>query len=93
MHYGMTQEFKDVTFAEFIDNQVQLPDQIATKLHEEIAKIINECRTKAIAIITDHKSELIKLSEMLMDQKTVSGPEVYKLCGIEEPELQFSLNE
>lgn len=93
MHYGMTQEFKDVTFAEFIDNQVHLPDQIATKLHEEIGKIINECRAIAIKIITDHKIELIKLSEMLMNQKTVSGGQVYKLCGIEEPELQFSMNE
>lgn len=92
MHYGMTEEFKDVSFEEFIEYQIQLPDTIATKLHEEIAKIINECRNKAIEIITEHQDELLKLSKMLMDQKTVNGADVYKLCGIDEPKIQFSLN-
>ena len=93
MHYGMTQDFKDVTFEEFIHNQMHLPDEIATKLHTEIAKIIAECRAQATEIITQHKTELLALSEMLMDQKTVSGADVYQLCGIDEPEMQFSLND
>ncbi len=92
MHYGMTDEFKDVTFAEFVENQVHLPDAIATKLHTEIAKIINECRTIAIQIITEHKTELLALSDMLMEQRTVSGEDVYKLCNVEVPGIQFSLN-
>ncbi len=92
MHYGMTQDFKDVSFAEFIDCQFHLPDAIATKLHTEIAKIIAECRIVATEIITTHTTELLKLSDMLMEQKTVSGEDVYKLCNVEVPKIQFSLS-
>ncbi|MBP6892713.1 AAA family ATPase [Candidatus Babeliales bacterium] len=93
MHFGMTQDFKDVSFAEFIENQVHLPDAIATKLHTEIAKIIAECRIIATEIITEHKTELLALSNLLMEQKTVSGEDVYKLCGVAVPEIQFSLKD
>lgn len=92
MKHGMTQEFKDVTFEEFIDAQVHLPDSIATKLHQEITKIINECRVVTTEIIMNHQAELLGLAEMLMDQGTVSGDQVYQLCGIPEPKLQFYLH-
>src|SRR5260370_15240653 len=58
MRYGMTEEFKDVTFAEFINDQVHLPNDIATSLHKAVAKIIDECRAVAWQIISDHKTEL-----------------------------------
>lgn len=92
MHYGMTEEFKDVTFAEFRYDQNHLPDTIATKLHTEIAKIIAECRIIATQIVTEHKTELLALSHLLMEQKTISGEDVYKLCGVAVPKIQFSLN-
>jgi cell division protease FtsH len=85
MRFGMTQEFKDVTFEEFIDNQVDLPDSIATKLHQEINKIITECRTVAIQIINEHKTALLQLCDMLIEQKTVLGSDVYRLCKVTEP--------
>ena len=91
MHCGMTEEFKDVTFADYVDNEVHLPDSVSTKLHTEIAKIISECRTVATQIITKHQAELIALSELLMEEKTVSGEKVYKLCNVDLPKIQFSL--
>ena len=90
--YGMTQEFKDINFDEFIEHQVHLPETIATKLHHEINKIINESRSTAIKIITEHRAELIALAEMLITQQTVSGEDVYKLCNIEAANLQFNLH-
>ncbi|MCX5924652.1 MAG: AAA family ATPase [Candidatus Dependentiae bacterium] len=93
MRYGMTQEFKDVTFAEFIHDQVHLPDEISTKLHKEVAKIIDECRAVAWQIVTDHKVQLEKLVEMLLESGTVFGRDVYELCEVAQPDISYSLSE
>jgi len=91
MAYGMTEEFKDVSFKEFIYDQVHLPDQIATKLHQSVAKIIAECRQETEKILLNHKDVLIELAKKLMKDGTVIGSDVYKLCGIQEPQLVYSL--
>lgn len=91
MKYGMTQEFKDVSFYEFVEYQFHLPDQIATKIHEAVADIIHECRSQVEKILLDHKDELLKLAEMLLEQQTVSGAAVYDLCHVEQPDIVFSL--
>ncbi len=92
MNYGMTKEFKDVSFTEFIDSQVHLPDQIATKLHYSIANIIEECRKDTEKILLQYKDILLKLAQRLMDEKTILGSDVYKMCGIKEPNLVYSLS-
>lgn len=91
MMFGMTEEFKDVTFAEYIHAQVHLPDEIATKLQNEVTKIIHECRQVAVELISSHKKELTELVDMLLAHGTVFGSDVYKLCEIEEPNLEYSL--
>lgn len=92
MNYGMTEEFKDLSFSEFIYNQVQLPDQISTKLHQAVAKVVGECRSSTEAILGEHKEKLLELAQMLMDQGTVIGSDVYKICGVLEPAVVYSLN-
>ncbi len=91
MVYGMTEEFKDVTFSEYVNAQVHLPDEIATKLQKEVAKIIHECRQIAVDILTIHKDQLVTLVDMLVEQETVFGSDVYQLCGIQEPNIEYSL--
>ncbi|HSW76354.1 MAG TPA: AAA family ATPase [Candidatus Saccharimonadales bacterium] len=93
MSYGMTDEFKDVTFSEFIHNQAHLPADIATSLHKAVAKVIEECRTIAWHIIVDHKIELEQLIELLLKNNTISGRDVYTLCGVEQPDITYCLNE
>ncbi|MFA5999334.1 MAG: AAA family ATPase [Candidatus Babeliales bacterium] len=93
MRFGMTQEFKDVTFDEFIYDQVHLPNDIATSLHKAVAKIIDECRTVAWQIVTDHKAQLEQLVEMLLKDGTVFGSDVYLLCGALQPDISYSLGE
>ncbi|MBP9764793.1 AAA family ATPase [Candidatus Babeliales bacterium] len=92
MRFGMTQEFKDVSFSEFIHSQVHLPNEIATKLHYAVAKIIQECRVEAEMMLTQHKDMLLQLAQKLMDERTVSGSAVYQMCGIQEPNLVYSLS-
>jgi len=91
MSFGMTQEFKDVSFKDFINNQVHLPDQIATKLHKAVSDIIFECRAVTQKTLREHKDKLLELANQLMDKGTVLGSEVYEMCNIEQPELIYSL--
>lgn len=93
MHYGMTEEFKDVTFEQYINCEVHLPDALSAKLQAEVSKIIKECRKEAYDIVFNHKKQLEKLVEMLLEQGTVYGSDVYKLCGLEEPTIEYSLIE
>ncbi|MBI2344652.1 ATP-dependent zinc metalloprotease FtsH [Candidatus Dependentiae bacterium] len=91
MEYGMTDDFKDVSFKEYIYAQVHLPDQIATELHQAVAKIIAECRKETETILMKHKDLLLDLAKKLVSDGTVIGSDVYKMCGIQEPELVYSL--
>ncbi|MBM17820.1 MAG: cell division protein FtsH [Epsilonproteobacteria bacterium] len=91
MLYGLTEEFKDITFEEYINNQVHLPDELSTKLQSEVAKIIHECRQEAVTILTEHKDKLETLVSMLLEHGTVYGADVYKLCELAEPNIEYSL--
>lgn len=91
MLYGMSAEFKDVSFSDFIYNQVHLPDEISTKLHQEVAKIIHDCRKITEDILTQHKEKLFELSELLMVKGTVYAQDVYALCEVEQPVVIGSL--
>lgn len=91
MSYGMTEEFKDITFEHYINSEVHLPDNLAAKLQQEVSNIIHECRQVAYDIVFQHKDKLEKLVQMLIDQGTVYGTDVYKLCGLQEPDIEYSL--
>ncbi len=91
MLYGMTDEFKDVSFKEFIYDQVHLPDQIATKLHQSVAKLIAQCRKDVENVLLKHTDILLDLAKKLMNEGTVVGSDVYKMCGVKEPDLVYSL--
>lgn len=93
MSYGMTEEFKDISFEHYIDSEVHLPDELASKLQAEVAKIIHDCRKIAYDIVFQHKDKLEKLVDMLLEQGTVYGADVYKLCGLPEPDIEYSLTD
>lgn len=91
MRYGMTEEFKDITFERYINDEVHLPDELAAKLQQEVNTIIHECRQIAHDIIMKHKDKLEKLVQMLLENGTVYGSDVYKLCEMPEPNIEYSL--
>lgn len=91
MRYGMTEEFRDVTFEQYINDEVHLPDALALKLQNEVTKIIHDCRQVAYDIVLTHKDKLEQLVAMLLEQGTVYGSDVYKLCGLPEPDIEYSL--
>ena len=89
VHYGMSDELRYISYAD-VDHM--LPNDIATKVHQEVQKIIDECYEKSQEMVQEHRVEIGQLAEMLMEQGTVFGDVVYRLCNVPEPKIEFGLN-
>jgi cell division protease FtsH len=90
VYYGMGQDLSYISYANI---DTMLPNDIATKVHQEIEKIIVECREKAKELIATHKQEIEKIAKLLLEKGTVVGNEIYELVGLPLPEgIEFSFS-
>ncbi len=80
--HGMVDNFRDISYAHYDDN---LPNDVATKMHEEVHKIIEKCRYITIDLIADHKDEIEKIARLLFEKGTVQGDEIYAVLGMQQP--------
>ncbi|MBP6869455.1 AAA family ATPase [Candidatus Babeliales bacterium] len=87
--YGMSEELRYMSYSEIDHN---LPNDVATKIHAEVQKIIDECYAVSEQMVKEHRVEIEKLATMLMDEGTVFGNAVYKMCGVEEPRIDYGLS-
>jgi cell division protease FtsH len=64
-------------------------DELANKIDEEVARIMQEAEKKARAVLTKHRDALDSLTEQLLEKETVGGEELTKLLeadtGIQKP--------
>lgn len=81
--YGMADNFRDISYAQFDD---QLPNDIATKIHHEVNNIIEKCRYITRNLIADHKDDIEKIAQLLMEKGTVQGCEIYELLNLPQPQ-------
>ena len=88
--YGMSDEFRNITFV-LHDWQDIAPD-IRDRLEVEVHKLIASAEKVALQILTEHRLELDALVALLLEKEVVSGDEVYELCGVGKPGIEFSLN-
>lgn len=86
--YGMSEELRYISYH---DLDHGLPNDVATKIDEEVRKIIDECYEKSQALVKKHKKEIEQLANMLMEHGTVFGDVVYRMCGVPEPKIEFGL--
>ncbi|MBV8660744.1 MAG: AAA family ATPase [Candidatus Dependentiae bacterium] len=86
--YGMSDELRYMSYQDIDHN---LSNDVATKIHEEVQKIIDECYEESQALVKEHKDEIEQLAKMLMEEGTVFGNVVYRMCGIPEPKIEFGL--
>ncbi len=89
VHYGMSDQLRYISYAE-IDHM--LPNDIATRVHQEVEKIIDECYQVAQKMIAEHRDQIELLAKMLMEQGTIFGNVVYNLCNVQEPKIEYGLN-
>ncbi len=58
-------------------------DETASKIDEQIRKILSECMDDATRILTEHKDQLDKLAQALVARETLDDNEVRELLGFE----------
>jgi len=87
--YGMSDEFPGQSFADVPWHE--LSDDVRSRMEAEIAKIIAQCMEQAKTILTQHRKELEKLAHLLMEKEIVYGKEVYQMCGLPVPDIEYTL--
>lgn len=55
--------------------------QVAFEIDQEVRKIIDECHAKARSIINEHKGELVKIAEALMEYETLTSEQIERLIN------------
>jgi len=89
VRYGMSDALRYLSYDE-IDHR--LPNDIATQIHHEVQKIVDECYVVAKNLVAERRDYINQLALLLMDQGTVFGNEVYQMCGLQEPALDYGLD-
>ncbi|MER6630304.1 ATP-dependent zinc metalloprotease FtsH [Streptomyces sp. NPDC000987] len=51
----------------------------------EVARLLREAERRAIGLLTEHRSQLRRLADVLLVEETVDGSAVYRLLGTEPP--------
>jgi len=52
------------------------------EIDREVAKLLREAEKRAVDLLTGHRSVLDALTNLLMEDETVEGSEVYRLAGV-----------
>ncbi len=55
-------------------------------IDREVSRLLREAEQQAISLLRAHETELDQLADLLVDQETVGGEEVYQLLGLAPPE-------
>ena len=61
-------------------------EQTQAVIDAEVARLLREAEGTAVALIREHKDELCRLADLLLERETVDGEEVYRLLGLPAPE-------
>jgi cell division protease FtsH len=52
------------------------------EIDREVAMLLREAEKRAIELLTEHRSVLDALTNLLLESETVDGSEVYRLAGL-----------
>ena len=55
-------------------------------IDSEVARLLREAEERAVSLIREHQDELCRLADLLLEQETVDGAQVYRLVGRPVPE-------
>lgn len=62
-------------------------EQTQAAVDGEVARLLREAEHQAVGVLTEHRSSLDQLVELLLTNETVDGSEVYAIAGRTEPEI------
>ncbi len=53
--------------------------QVAFEIDQEVRKIVNSCHDKARAVLEEHKTELIRIAEALIENETLTAEQIHRM--------------
>ena len=53
--------------------------QVAFEIDQEVRKIVNSCHDKARAVLEEHKTELIRIAEALIENETLTAEQIHRV--------------
>ena len=56
----------------------------------EVSKLLREAEERAVNVLTQHRGELNSLVDLLLEQETVDGSDVYRLAGMPDRSVSLS---
>ncbi len=86
--YGMSEKLNYISYDE-IDHR--LPNDIATEVHKEVQKIVDECFVVAQDLVALRKHEIEMIAKLLMQKGTVLGDDIYQLVGLPVPSIDLAI--
>ncbi|MBR3128376.1 MAG: cell division protein FtsH, partial [Solobacterium sp.] len=63
--------------------------QVAFEIDQEVRKIVNSCQDLARKIIEEHKEELVRIAEALMEYETLTSEQIERVIRGESIEADF----
>jgi cell division protease FtsH len=60
------------------------------EIDREVAKLLREAEKRAVDLLTSHRSVLDALANLLLEDETVDGSEVYRLAGLPDRSVSTS---
>ena len=60
------------------------------EIDREVAKLLREAEKRAVDLLTSHRSVLDALTNLLLEDETVDGSEVYRLAGLPDRSVSTS---
>jgi cell division protease FtsH len=55
------------------------------EIDREVSRLLREAETRAVNLLKNHEPQLDQLANLLLEQETVGGEDVYKLLGLTPP--------
>lgn len=85
-YLGFNEKVGNVSFFDSsgrAENALQKPfsEATATLIDQEVRALIAECFARAVALLNDHKRELVMLAEMLLEREVIFKEDVEKVLG------------
>lgn len=93
--YGMNDEFGFVnrekrTNKYLIErSSLECSDETATRIDNEIQKVITECYNKAYQLLNEHKATLDRIAGVLYEKENLTGSDFIQLMSECEPDLEL----
>lgn len=84
VQYGQTDDLKYLGYS-YGHEQRDYSEHMAQIIDEEVKRIVSESYEEAKQIITEHRKDLEKIVEVLLDKEVIEGDEFYALLGEEPP--------